>query len=229
MKLKALKAVVPCPADTNCRLASAGAVRAIPSEIATKSFNARSLGCCCLAFLSDLVLPLQNPPTIPKASTLNASRLVKYGLIPASKALASVVVPIFDVDGTPTVLIVLTSGEKWFSFVCSLPLFFLFFLSCSLLIRSSLSLPPSEQEPTDRRFASSVGAIIVGSLLCQRALTAYRAKLAFVRSASVSLSLCVSDSRFSAAGLASLAQIVCPARNPQTLPPISTFLQRSMY
>ncbi|GAA5906724.1 hypothetical protein JCM6882_003285 [Rhodosporidiobolus microsporus] len=92
-----------------------------------------------------------DPPASPEACKLDASRFVSYGLIPASKATASICVPIFDVDGAPAVLIVLTSGEKWFDF-----------------------------EPSDRRFASSVGAIIVGSLLRQRAIEADRAKLAFV-------------------------------------------------
>ncbi|GAA5866559.1 hypothetical protein JCM8547_005459 [Rhodosporidiobolus lusitaniae] len=90
------------------------------------------------------------PPT-PEQCRLDASAFVLHGIIPAAKATASVCVPVFDVDSAPACLIVLTSGEKWFSF-----------------------------EPTDRRFASSVGAIIVGSLLRQRALEADRAKLAFV-------------------------------------------------
>ncbi|GAA5841100.1 hypothetical protein JCM11251_008018 [Rhodosporidiobolus azoricus] len=92
----------------------------------------------------------ESPPT-PEACTLNASNFVLHGQIPASRALASIACPIFDVDGAPALLILLTSGEKWFDF-----------------------------EPTDRRFASSVGAILVGSLLRQRALEADRAKLAFV-------------------------------------------------
>ncbi|GAA6039138.1 hypothetical protein JCM8097_005344 [Rhodosporidiobolus ruineniae] len=93
----------------------------------------------------------EDVPETPEACTLDAIAFVRLGVIPPEKASSSICVPVFDVDGLPAVLIVLTSGEKWFDF-----------------------------EPTDRRFASSVGAILVGSLLRQRALEADRAKLAFV-------------------------------------------------
>ncbi|GAA6018479.1 hypothetical protein JCM11491_007012 [Sporobolomyces phaffii] len=60
-------------------------------------------------------------------------------------------VPIFDVDGSPALMIVLSSTEKWFRF-----------------------------ETSDRRFAQSVGAVLVGSLLRERARESDRAKLAFI-------------------------------------------------
>ncbi|GAA6057133.1 hypothetical protein NBRC10513_004371 [Rhodotorula toruloides] len=87
----------------------------------------------------------------PEASSIDAEAFVRLGLIPAASAGASFVVPVFDSDGSPVILLVVTSGEKWFSF-----------------------------EPTDRQFAASVGAIVVGSLLRQRALEADKAKLHFV-------------------------------------------------
>ncbi|GAA5977708.1 hypothetical protein JCM11641_001384 [Rhodosporidiobolus odoratus] len=90
-------------------------------------------------------------PETAEACTVDATALATYGVLPLSKSTESICMPIFDVDGAPAVLIVLTSGEKWYTF-----------------------------EPADRRFATSVGAIIVGSLLRQRALEADRAKLAFV-------------------------------------------------
>ncbi|BGP31509.1 hypothetical protein JCM10296v2_003274 [Rhodotorula toruloides] len=87
----------------------------------------------------------------PEASSIDAEAFVRLGVIPAASAAASFVVPVFDSDGSPVILLVVTSGEKWFSF-----------------------------EPTDRQFAASVGAIVVGSLLRQRALEADKAKLHFV-------------------------------------------------
>ncbi|BGP39437.1 hypothetical protein JCM10450v2_003390 [Rhodotorula kratochvilovae] len=90
-------------------------------------------------------------PENPENSFVDAAPFVAAGLIPAHLGAASACIPVFDIDGAPIVLIVLTSGEKWFSF-----------------------------EPNDRRFAASVGAIVVGSLLRQRALEADLAKLRFV-------------------------------------------------
>ncbi|GAA5994661.1 hybrid sensor histidine kinase/response regulator [Rhodotorula paludigena] len=87
----------------------------------------------------------------PEASHVDASPFVAHGLIPDSLATASICIPVFDVDGQPILLVILASGEKWFDF-----------------------------EPNDRRFAGSVGAIIVGSLLRQRAIEADLAKLRFV-------------------------------------------------
>ncbi|GAA5977969.1 hypothetical protein JCM5350_006284 [Sporobolomyces pararoseus] len=60
-------------------------------------------------------------------------------------------VPIFDVDGSPALMIIVSSTQKWFSF-----------------------------EPTDRRFLQSIGAVLVGSLLRERARESDRAKLAFI-------------------------------------------------
>ncbi|GAA6026492.1 hypothetical protein JCM10207_003403, partial [Rhodosporidiobolus poonsookiae] len=93
----------------------------------------------------------EESPETPEESTLDATAFIAQGIIPATKATTSICIPIFDVDRAPAVLIVLTSAERWFGF-----------------------------EPTDRRFAQSVGAIVVSLLLRQRALAADRAKLAFV-------------------------------------------------
>ncbi|GAA5870966.1 hypothetical protein JCM3774_003491 [Rhodotorula dairenensis] len=87
----------------------------------------------------------------PEESTVDASAFVAHGALSSSTGGASIAVPVFDDDGTPILLIVLTSGEKWFTF-----------------------------EPVDRQFVSSVGAIVVGSMLRQRALEADQAKLRFV-------------------------------------------------
>lgn len=87
----------------------------------------------------------------PETSYVDAAPFVDAGLLPPTLASSSACIPVFDTDGSPVVLIVLTSGERWFTF-----------------------------EPTDRRFAGSVGAIVVGSLLRQRALEADMAKLRFV-------------------------------------------------
>ncbi|BGO91032.1 hypothetical protein NBRC10512_000161 [Rhodotorula toruloides] len=87
----------------------------------------------------------------PEASGIDAEAFIRLGVIPGASAGASFVVPVFDSDGSPVILLIVTSGEKWFSF-----------------------------EPTDRQFAASVGAIVVGSLLRQRALEADKAKLHFV-------------------------------------------------
>ncbi|KAM0745676.1 hypothetical protein T439DRAFT_330489 [Meredithblackwellia eburnea MCA 4105] len=64
---------------------------------------------------------------------------------------ASCAVPLNDVDGTPALLMILTSADRHFQF-----------------------------EPTDRRFMRHIGAVIIASLLRQRALEADRAKLAFL-------------------------------------------------
>jgi len=55
-------------------------------------------------------------------------------------------------------------------------------LICSLSLESfHPNLPDYPiQEPTDRRFIQSVGAIIIGSLLRERARDSDRAKLAFI-------------------------------------------------
>ncbi|BGP24117.1 sensor histidine kinase/response regulator [Rhodotorula toruloides] len=87
----------------------------------------------------------------PETSSIDAEAFIHLGVIPADAAGASFVVPVLDSDGSPVILVVVTSGEKWFSF-----------------------------EPTDRQFAASVGAIVVSSLLRQRALEADKAKLHFV-------------------------------------------------
>ncbi|GAA5926102.1 hypothetical protein JCM3775_005204 [Rhodotorula graminis] len=87
----------------------------------------------------------------PENSFVDAEPFAAASFLPPTLASSSACIPVFDTDGSPIVLIVLTSGEKWFSF-----------------------------EPTDRRFAGSVGAIVVGSLLRQRALEADMAKLRFV-------------------------------------------------
>ncbi|GAA6058264.1 hypothetical protein JCM3770_004330 [Rhodotorula araucariae] len=98
-----------------------------------------------------LQLYFRESPASPENSFVDAAPFVAAGLIPPHLGAASACIPVFDIDGAPIVLIVLTSGEKWFTF-----------------------------EPSDRRFAASVGAIVVGSLLRQRALEADHAKLRFV-------------------------------------------------
>ncbi|GAA5991943.1 hypothetical protein JCM10908_002281 [Rhodotorula pacifica] len=101
---------------------------------------------------ADQCLPCaQHSAASPEESTVDASAFVNAGLLDASKAGASIAVPVFDDDGSPILLIMLTSGEKWFTF-----------------------------ESVDRQFVSSVGAIVVGSMLRQRALEADQAKLRFV-------------------------------------------------
>ncbi|GAA6060415.1 hypothetical protein JCM10212_002183 [Sporobolomyces blumeae] len=73
-----------------------------------------------------------------------------FEILPASTS-DTVCVPVFDVDGSPALMIVMSSTEKWFRF-----------------------------EPPDRRFAQSIGAIIIGALLRERAQDSDRAKLAFI-------------------------------------------------
>ncbi|GAA5941688.1 hybrid sensor histidine kinase/response regulator [Sporobolomyces koalae] len=60
-------------------------------------------------------------------------------------------IPIIDVDGTPALMIVLSSSEKWFRF-----------------------------EHADGSFARSIGAVLLGSLLRERARESDLAKLAFI-------------------------------------------------
>lgn len=60
---------------------------------------------------------VQEATDSPEASSIDAEAFVRLGLIPAASAGASFVVPVFDSDGSPVILLVVTSGEKWFSFV----------------------------------------------------------------------------------------------------------------
>ncbi|GAA5889083.1 hypothetical protein JCM6882_009737 [Rhodosporidiobolus microsporus] len=71
-------------------------------------------------------------------------------LLPAN-ATATSLVPIFDVDGTPALLLALTSTEPYFQF-----------------------------DPSDQQFVRNVGAVAMSGLLRQRALEAERAKLSFI-------------------------------------------------
>ena len=64
---------------------------------------------------------------------------------------ASLIVPIFDHDGEPALLMMCCSSERYFTF-----------------------------EPADRNFVESVGAVIIGSLLRKRIIEADQAKLQFV-------------------------------------------------
>ncbi|GAA5904799.1 hybrid sensor histidine kinase/response regulator [Sporobolomyces salmoneus] len=73
-----------------------------------------------------------------------------YSILP-SQTSDTHCVPVFDVDGSPALMIVLSSAEKWFRF-----------------------------ERSDRRFIESVGAVLVGSLLRERARESDRAKLSFI-------------------------------------------------
>ncbi|GAA5903808.1 hypothetical protein JCM5296_003931 [Sporobolomyces johnsonii] len=75
---------------------------------------------------------------------------VALGILPPTTT-ETCCIPVFDVDGAPALMIVLSSSERWFRF-----------------------------EPSDRRFAQSIGAIVIGSLLRERALASDRAKLAFI-------------------------------------------------
>ena len=67
------------------------------------------------------------------------------------QGLATSVTPIFDVDGSPALIIVLTSDLPGFQF-----------------------------DPADRNFIEGVGAVAVGALVRQRAVQADQAKLSFV-------------------------------------------------
>ncbi|ORY90859.1 hypothetical protein BCR35DRAFT_299466 [Leucosporidium creatinivorum] len=67
------------------------------------------------------------------------------------QAQASLAVPIFDVSGEPSLLLVVCSNQRYFRF-----------------------------EEEDRGFVENVGAVIIGSLLRKRIIDADRAKLAFV-------------------------------------------------
>ncbi|GAA6059846.1 hypothetical protein JCM10212_003758 [Sporobolomyces blumeae] len=71
-------------------------------------------------------------------------------VLPREKT-ASCIVPIFDVNGAPALLLVLVSTEPYFQYT-----------------------------PADRSFVENVGAIALSAMLRQRALEADRAKLAFV-------------------------------------------------
>lgn len=53
----------------------------------------------------------------PEASGIDAEAFIRLGVIPGASAGASFVVPVFDSDGSPVILLIVTSGEKWFSFV----------------------------------------------------------------------------------------------------------------
>lgn len=53
----------------------------------------------------------------PEESTAEADAFATYGIMDASNTTASIAVPVLDDDGTPILLIVLTSSEKWFTFV----------------------------------------------------------------------------------------------------------------
>jgi hypothetical protein len=64
---------------------------------------------------------------------------------------ASCIVPIFDIDGSPALLLVLVSNEAHFQFT-----------------------------PADKAFVQNVGAVAMSAMLRQRAIEADRAKLAFV-------------------------------------------------
>ncbi|GAA5928816.1 hypothetical protein JCM1841_003579 [Sporobolomyces salmonicolor] len=75
---------------------------------------------------------------------------VALGILPQTTT-ETCCIPVFDVDGAPALMVILSSSERWFRF-----------------------------EPSDRRFAQSIGAIIIGSLLRERALESDRAKLAFI-------------------------------------------------
>ncbi|GAA5933802.1 hybrid sensor histidine kinase/response regulator [Sporobolomyces koalae] len=66
-------------------------------------------------------------------------------------ATASCIVPIFDIDGSPALILVLVSTEAHFQF-----------------------------GPTDRAFVQNVGTVAMSAMLRQRAIEADRAKLAFV-------------------------------------------------
>ncbi|GAA5886580.1 hypothetical protein JCM16303_006618 [Sporobolomyces ruberrimus] len=68
-----------------------------------------------------------------------------------SSSTASCIVPIFDIDGSPALLLVLVSDEAHFQFT-----------------------------PSDKGFVQNVGAVAMSAMLRQRALEADRAKLAFV-------------------------------------------------
>ncbi|GAA6026286.1 hypothetical protein JCM11491_006615 [Sporobolomyces phaffii] len=71
-------------------------------------------------------------------------------VLPATTT-ASCIVPIFDIDGSPALVLVLVSTEAHFQFT-----------------------------PSDKAFAQNVGAVAMSAMLRQRALEADRAKLAFV-------------------------------------------------
>jgi len=68
-----------------------------------------------------------------------------------SDVTASCIVPVFDIDGSPALLLVLISTEKHFGY-----------------------------SKEDRSFVGNVGAVAISALLRQRAIEADRAKLAFV-------------------------------------------------
>ncbi|ORY74544.1 hypothetical protein BCR35DRAFT_306686 [Leucosporidium creatinivorum] len=81
----------------------------------------------------------------------SSSRVQPLGAVLPPSVSSTICLPLFDVDGTPALLIILTSTVKHFTFIES-----------------------------DVRFSRNVGAITMGYLLRQRAEQADRAKLAFV-------------------------------------------------